>query len=403
MRVKNLRAVLLSSLLILGGSSPGWADELSASAEKMSLHAFRSTAALEAIRGEGLTTESTVDLQIRRDDGSFETVRKEVAIASVERTAVGTISAVFVRLTPSEKQQAATAEGVVRLWVEPNPSRPTMPARPTPSEIDLQLPGARLRIAIQRDSLGGDHGSEGDDGGTIEVYPNYALANERDDSGLWNAVHDAFGNGPYDGSQVAILRVFLEDERSDDKVTVLPRPGQTFFPVSAKIPNHHGTSGAFADRSSGQFIGVLRGGRQPTSTVSIESPRHLPAELRIEWPDTAAITCRDVMLRKPSEDQRGQMVVSLEDADGEYLPEWKFLFGATTFGGPYGESSSLSSGGLYFANSLASQTFEVGFSQRMHQKWRHEVLVKPGVVTRLEFALNENEELMPPVVTYKRK
>ena len=380
------------AMVFLGVSTVCAAGDSPTQSKATMLHGFRSEA-LEIVKDRALAVDATVDLQFQNDDGKFETVRSSIAIASIERTSGDAIAAVFLRLTPDEKKRISDDRAIARLWIEAEKA-PRMSKKPNAGSINPNLPGARLRNAIQHadDLVANEH---------IEVLPNYAIANERDDTVLWSMVHEAFANSPYDGSRVAVFRVFLEEERSQDKITILPRQGQAYFPSSAGIPNHHGTMGAHEDRLNSQFVGVLRDGKKSTTTIVIKSPRHLPVERNFDWSDGPEIRCHDLMLRKPSKAKRGRMVVTLTDDNGDSMTDWRFMYGPVTFGGPYGESANLNENGEYVADHLAAQSFQIGFDKRMHAKWRTTVDVKPGRTTRVAYKLDESDVLQKPVVTYE--
>ena len=80
------------------------------------------------------------------------------------------------------------------------------------------------------------------------------------------------------------------------------------------------------------------------------------------------------------------------------MRDWSFYFGPITFGGVYGEKIPLDEHGRAVISGLAPQKFRVGFAERMQAKWRHDVKLKPGQTTRLEFQLAETEELSDPIV-----
>lgn len=353
------------------------------------LYGFRSVDALQSLQGQELP--GVVDLQVRNKTGDFETLRPAVPVVSVEYNSDQAIKAVFVRLTTAEMTAVESSENAVRLWIKGNPEAHTSETSMT-AEVDNQLPGARLRNALMQ--------RKGTRDQSIEVFPNYVVAYKRDDSEIWDDVYDAFANGHYDGSAVAVLRVMLEDDPSDDKITILPKPGQMYFPAKTKIPDHSGTQSAHAVKRSGQFIGIRREGSNDT-TVRVESPRHLPAEFIVEWSNELAIRCYDIMLRKPTAAELGRMVVVLHDTNGKPMPDWSLMYGPITFGGPYGESAKLNEAGKYVVDGLAAQSFEIGFNQRMHQKWRTEIDVKPGVTTYVEYQLDADGELDTPKVTYE--
>ncbi|WP_339741885.1 hypothetical protein [uncultured Rubinisphaera sp.] len=255
----------------------------------------------------------------------------------------------------------------------------------------------------------------------LELHENYILNPIPLDSPGWRASFEALQSVGEGTRRSKLLRVFLEDPQPEEQITLKGQksikmfyqtPKEANSPIqgaprdkNSKIfyqldPGHSSSAdGMYHEISPGQYSGFSYFSRD-SGSLKIASAYHLPALIELPPPEEEVGAFGEVMLLRPKWHELSTMLVTLTDAEGQPVKDWHFSYGPITFGGSYGYTKTLSNQGMAIVEGLAPQNFLVGFSEKPLAKFRSNVELKPGHLTRIAFRLDANGELLEPNVSH---
>ncbi|QDT39692.1 hypothetical protein [Stratiformator vulcanicus] len=457
--VRNLISAL-ALLILLGGSSFGSADEQTPSKRPIVIRIDRGdeTIVIKVPEGGQITTKSAagnatrtpaesdtqseltqpatnwvvinnpniagrmtfverdrIDLRALQADGTYRILAKGIPVQDVSKDKSGKVKRIILgdrdRILP-------LIQIIPKKWLEVVTSGQGNPSEEQSTYEALSDPAGRLRSALRywdRNSedlasrSAKDESTERTlwmllDRETVQITPNYILNPKPLMTDEWAGALEALNKIDNPNLNAKVLRAFLESPQPNETISFGANNGiAMFFPPKVAAAAGQTTSaggGRYDDLPNGGWTGIssLHSVRP---MLRIASPYHLPFHENVDVPKKSVSAFGEIMLRRPAPQDRSTLKVSLYNTDGYPIRGWKFLYGPVTFGGQFGESREMGSNGIVTIEGLAPQRFLIGFDQRMEQKWRHEVILKPGHETHVKFNLDWYQVLKEPRVVHK--